>query len=85
MKSTNVLAGYGAGRNRKPFAIKEWMFAHGLTQGQIGKRLGISQSVVSRTIFGSSNNRRVLAFLREKGCPEQALALPKDMKIQEVA
>lgn len=79
--STNVLAGIGAGRNRKPFVIKEWMFARGLTQGDIRDHLEISQSVVSRTIFGSANNRRVLAYLRDEGCPEHALALPNDMKV----
>ncbi|MGE4192786.1 MAG: hypothetical protein AB7E51_05310 [Pseudodesulfovibrio sp.] len=79
--STNTLAGVGAGRHRKPFRIKEWMFSCGLTQYDIRDQLGLkSQSVVSRTIYGSANNRRVLAYLRDAGCPEEALALPKDMK-----
>jgi transcriptional regulator with XRE-family HTH domain len=56
------------------------MFARGLTQREIGNRLGMGQSVVSRTIFGSANNRRVLALLRDEGCPVHALALPEDMK-----
>ncbi|MGE4193400.1 MAG: hypothetical protein AB7E51_08430 [Pseudodesulfovibrio sp.] len=83
--STNALAGIGAGRHRKPFKIKEWMFSCGLTQYDIRDQLGLSQSVVSRTIYGSANNRRVLGYLRDAGCPEEALALPKDMKEKEVA
>ena len=80
-RSTNMLAGMGTGRNRRPYLIKEWMFTQGLTQNDIRDRLDLSQSVVSRTIMGSANNRRVLAYLRDEGCPVHVLALPEDMKV----
>lgn len=84
-KSTNLLAGVGAGRNRKPFVIKEWMFTRGLSQRQIAERLGLNKAVVSRTVFGSANNRKVLGYLRDEGCPAHALALPDDMREEAVA
>ena len=78
--STNALAGVGSGRNRKPFVIKEWMYGRRLTQAEVAKSLDVNKAVVSRTIFGSANNRRVLAFLRDAGCPINALALPMDLQ-----
>lgn len=35
---------------------------------------------VRETISGGRNDRRVLAWLREHGCPVKLLALPLDMR-----
>ena len=79
--AANPHAGVGAGKKRHPWRIKEWMSANGLQQTDIAKEAGISAvSVVSRTINGGVNNRKVLATLRNIGCPVKFLALPEDIK-----
>lgn len=32
--------------------VQQWMLEHGITQGQLGARLGITQSAVSRLLTG---------------------------------
>ena len=76
----NPHAGARAGKKRNPWRIKEWMSAQGITQIEIARRIGISKSIVSDTIRGAANNKRVLAFLRDLGCPLKYLALPDEMK-----
>ena len=39
-----------------------------------------AHKTVWATIEGHENNRRVLSWLAEKGCPDQFLALPEDME-----
>ncbi|WP_245577936.1 hypothetical protein [Maridesulfovibrio bastinii] len=77
----NPHAGVKAGKHRKPWRIKEWMSGKGLEQKHVAEKAEISAvSIVSRTINGGANNRKVLAALRDMGCPEKYLALPEDMK-----
>ncbi|WP_321402633.1 helix-turn-helix transcriptional regulator [Maridesulfovibrio sp.] len=76
----NPHAGVRSGKKRYPWRIKEWMSAHDLTQIKIAKDIGISKSIVSSTINGSTNNKKVLAYLRDKGCPQKYLSLPEEMK-----
>ncbi|WP_245577930.1 helix-turn-helix domain-containing protein [Maridesulfovibrio bastinii] len=78
--AVNPHAGVKTGRKRRPFLIKEWMDAKGYEQKDIAAAAGIkAQSIVSRTIRGGANNRKVLTALRNMGCPEKYLALPDDM------
>ena len=77
----NPHAGVKAGKHRNPWRIKEWMSSKGLEQKHVARKAGISAvSIVSRTINGGANNRKVLATLRDLGCPLKHLALPEDMK-----
>jgi transcriptional regulator with XRE-family HTH domain len=76
----NPHAAVGAGRARKPWRIKEWMDAVGIRQEHVAVRAGINtKSIVSRTIRGQANNRKVLLALRDMGCPEKYLGLPDDL------
>jgi transcriptional regulator with XRE-family HTH domain len=77
----NPHAGVKAGKNRQPWRIKEWMSAKGLGQKDLAEKAEIKAiSVVSRTINGGANSRKVLAALKELGCPVKFLALPEEMK-----
>lgn len=77
----NPHAGVKAGKKRKTWGIKEWMSAKGLTQKDVADKAEIKAiSVVSRTINGGANSRKVLAALKGLGCPVKFLALPEEMK-----
>ncbi len=77
----NACAAYGAGRERQPWRIREYLDLRGQTQTDVARELGMNRSTVNRTIRGSINNRRVLEYLRALGCPEKYLSLPEDMKV----
>ena len=57
----------------KTAKIMKWMRKNKHTQGQIGRELGISQPAVHLTIYNKSTVSRVMAWLREHGCPEEYL------------
>jgi len=76
----NKCAAVGAGRNRRPWLIREFLDGLGKKQADVARELGKSRSIVTRTIRGGANNRDVLRYLRELGCPEEYLSLPDDMK-----
>lgn len=59
--------------------IRIWMLREGLKVSQIACDLSITSSVVSRTIRGKKNSRKVLRYLLDKGCPWQHLNLPPDV------
>ena len=66
---------------RNWFQIDDWMRHHDLSVTKIQRALGFkNHGVVSNTIAGRKNNRKVLRLLVEKGCPRSYLALPDDMK-----
>jgi len=82
----NNFAASGAGRNRHPWRIREFLDEQGLTQADIARALGKERSIVSRTVRGAINNRDVLRYLHKLGCPEKYLSLPNDLKkMKEVA
>lgn len=58
-------------RNKK--RIRMWMIGRGYTQIQICRETETSAPTVSLTIAGQRNNQAVLAWLRERGCPEEYL------------
>lgn len=72
----------GAGRKRQTYRILEWLNRKGITQESIAVELGVHPSLISGTIRGVKNNRRVLRVLVERGCPAKFLSLPKDMAQQ---
>lgn len=75
----------GAGKQRQTFRILEWLHRKGIKQGSIAAELGISCTLVSDTIRGRRNNRRVLRILVERGCPITFLSLPSDVAPRHAA
>ncbi|HCR14005.1 MAG TPA: XRE family transcriptional regulator [Solidesulfovibrio sp.] len=65
--------------------IKYWMSENNLKMVDIEREIQISHSLVSDTIHGKRNNRRVLQALLDAGCPAKMLDLPADMKSKQAA
>ncbi len=58
-----------------------WMLTHDIRSVDIQKALRMkSHSPVANTLAGRQNNRSVLQYLKDKGCPVEYLDLPEDMK-----
>ena len=53
--------------------IKKWLIDQGLTQTEIAKQLGISQTAVYQVIKGNMKSKRITAMLIELGCPSEYL------------
>lgn len=66
-------------QQRNSTEIKVWMLRNGLREHDIVQETGEDQTYVNKTLLGTRNNRVVLRYLLEKGCPVKYLALPKDM------
>lgn len=49
-------------------SVSDWMWNNDLSPADIVMATGASQSSVSLTIKGERNDKRVLNFLRSKGC-----------------
>lgn len=77
--SSNVHAGVGAGKGRKPFRIREFLDGEGTNMAQVARKVGVSRQVVQATVRGQRNNRKVLGHLKAMGCPLTFLSLPEDM------
>lgn len=59
---------------------RAWMVLHGIRQVEVQKNLGQQYTTqVNETLQGTRNNRRVLQYLLDKGCPARYLELPSDM------
>ena len=69
-----------AGRMRKLRRIQEVLDLHGMNYGDVARRLGVSNSLVSQAVHGVNNNRRVLGLLLELGVRPSDLDLPEDMR-----
>ena len=66
---------------RNKVEIEVWMKRNGLRAVDIQRDLGFkAHKTVFATLSGDENNRKVLAWLLEKGCPEKHLDLPDDMR-----
>lgn len=69
-----------AGKKRDAHEINIWLRRNFHSVQKIADDLGNNHSLVSNTIAGRENNRRVLQWLVDKGCPVRYLDLPKDMR-----
>ena len=67
---------------RNSIEIRVWMQRHQVRQADIRRELGYTDpKTVWATIEGRENNRRVLGWLLDNGCPATLLALPEDMQV----
>jgi len=73
------------GKNRQPWRIREFLESKGKNLADVGREVGASKHLVSETVRGIRNHRKILAYLRDLGCPEQYLDLPEDLKAPGVA
>lgn len=80
-KKPMAMARRVASGSRNGLAIRAHLVARGITLSEIARELHCDTSLVSHTIGGRKNNRRVLLRLLEIGVPRQLLALPTDMEI----
>jgi hypothetical protein len=61
--------------------VKAWMVMNNINGRHIQRALGHKWlTQVSETLSGIRDHRKVLAYLRDKGCPISYLQLPDDMK-----
>jgi len=66
---------------RDSVEIRVWLQRQGIRLVTIQKELGFKDNkTVWATIEGRENNRRVLTWFLEMGCPERFLAIPEDMR-----
>ncbi|MCF8719252.1 hypothetical protein [Nitrospina gracilis] len=57
--------------------IQSHLKRKGITQRQIGRRANVNIALVSRTIRGKRNNKKVLKALQQAGVPEILLKVKK--------
>jgi len=66
---------------RNTAEIRSWMFRQGIKLVDIQRELSMkSATQVCETINGSRNDKRVLAWLKSKGCPSRFLDISSDMQ-----
>ncbi len=73
------------GKNRQPWRIREFLESRGMNMADVDREVGASKHLMSETVRGIRNHRRILAYIRDMGCPEKYLDLPEDLKTREVA
>ncbi len=74
-----------SGKFRQSFRIYEWLDSNKISVTSIAESIAITPSLVSHTIRGRKNNRRVLKKLVDLGCPQEYLSLPIDLEKQAAA
>jgi len=63
---------------------RSWMVMNGLRPLNIQKAIGFRyHTQVVETLLGDRDDRKVLAWLRDHGCPVEYLKLPPDMQANE--
>jgi hypothetical protein len=67
-------------KKRNVKQIKIWMIRNDLCEADIVRATAQEQTYVNKTLNGHKNNRVVLQYLKDNGCPERYLALPADMQ-----
>lgn len=80
MKKVNIFAGRGAGIYRDPWEIRKFLSMKNTNMRRVAQHLGVKYPQVQETVRGIRNDRTVLAYLRDMGCPQDALSLPEDME-----
>jgi 1,2-phenylacetyl-CoA epoxidase PaaB subunit len=67
-------------KRRNVKQIKIWMVRRDLREKDIVAATGEERTYVNKTLNGLRNNRVVLQYLVDQGCPAKYLALPADMQ-----
>lgn len=49
--------------------VSRWMWDMGISRKEISNATGASKASVSMTIKGTRNDKRVLDYLQQRGCP----------------
>jgi len=70
---------------RNSLEIRAELLRHGKTLADVGVVAGVSRPLVSRTVNGLANNRKVLRALVAMGVAKRLLDLPEDMNGKEAA
>lgn len=70
----------GVKNSRNYHAIKKWLDKHGIQVQCLAVDVGLHKTTASHTIRGLKNNRKILKYLVELGCPVSFLGLPKGLK-----
>lgn len=65
---------------RNNIEIIVWMKREKIKQSQISQECGKHKAHVWETIHGKRNDRLILAWLINKGCPAEILDLPVDLR-----
>ncbi|GFK94755.1 hypothetical protein NNJEOMEG_02602 [Fundidesulfovibrio magnetotacticus] len=73
------------GRKREAWRIREFLDGLGMCMADVARDLGLSRNLVGETVKGARNNKKVLDYLRELGCPEKWLDLPEAVKARKAA
>lgn len=71
-------------RHEARYRIREVLDAKEISCAELGRRIGVSGTFVSRVIYGKSHSQRVLNALRELGVPEKYLFDPRSTNIEGV-
>ncbi len=69
-------------RNSKE--IRVWLLRKNIYIVDVARAVGVEKSSAGKTIQGIRNNRKVLQWLLDNGCPAEHLAMPKDMQKENV-
>ena len=65
---------------RQTTQIKIWMLENAVTMRAVARKCNCHDSLVSHTVHGRKNSRRILRELVRMGCPSEILGLPEDMR-----
>ena len=71
-------------KDRQGKEIRKWMIDEELIVEEIARTVGVDKALVSRTIDGKRNNRKVLRFLVARKCPPQVMDLPADIDVDGI-
>lgn len=69
-------------KRRDSKEIRKWMIDTGISVADIARELKVSLTLVSLTLTAEKNrknNRNILRYVLQKGCPARFLDLPKDL------
>lgn len=69
------------GRDSKE--IRKWMIDTGISVADIARELKVSPTLVSLTLTAEKNrknNRAILRYVLQRGCPARFLDLPKELR-----
>jgi len=60
-------------RDQRYREIKKWFIDAGLTQSEVARKLGLTQSTIYQVIKGNAKSQRVVQMLSDLGCPKEYL------------